>query len=236
MLGFLISPKRPEPVAPTPRSSTEPSSEYAELAKSLGFKVNFVTYRQAIRRFLDDRGIARYSTASVERYLDGLTRKSKVPWHWTPLREADLGSAAAARDRRYIHSGLTRFLALAFAALVAAGFWLLAKHGSGYWCLPFFALVLTAGFFTPTQHMVGHTAVRSGVYTKPIPLEHLKTTKLLIDQFPEMKGLSFYVSELAHEPDPFIMCTTHNGWRVVFGMWDEPGYGEPPEKPEEKSS
>jgi hypothetical protein len=70
---------------------------------------------------------------------------------------------------------------------------------------------------------VGFTQDDGTYYDKAVPVEHLAHVELLTERFP---GLQFYVSDYyVPAPDPFIMCTTHKGWRIVFGVWDEPSFG-----------
>jgi hypothetical protein len=83
------------------------------------------------------------------------------------------------------------------------------------------SVALSARCF-PTKLACGFTHDRGGVYQKKIPIEHLRHMQSLSDAFPD---LSFFASELDVDPDPFIMCTTFQGWRIVFGVWDEPGFG-----------
>ena len=60
-------------------------------------------------------------------------------------------------------------------------------------------------------------------YKLAVPTVHLRHAAMLKAEFP---GLNVFVSDYSVPlPDPFIMCTTHNGWRIVFGVWDEPGFG-----------
>lgn len=76
------------------------------------------------------------------------------------------------------------------------------------------------------EQLCGFTS--ADVYQRLVPLEHLTNALTLSRRFPR---LNFFVSDYAvlakdPEPDPFIMCTSHQGWRVVFGVWDEPGFGQ----------
>lgn len=61
------------------------------------------------------------------------------------------------------------------------------------------------------------------VYDKTIPLEVLKDVKKIVDKFHDT--VAFYVSDYAvPHPDPFILVTAPGMDRIVFGVWDEPGF------------
>lgn len=60
-------------------------------------------------------------------------------------------------------------------------------------------------------------------YDKAIPIHILRRVKKIQDQF-EDKVL-FFVSDYAvPQPDPFIMVTALDISRIIFGVWDEPGF------------
>jgi hypothetical protein len=59
-------------------------------------------------------------------------------------------------------------------------------------------------------------------YDQAVPYDVLRNVKLLNDKFPGK--LHFFVTDNAGL-DPFIMATARDMGRIVFGMWDEPGFG-----------
>lgn len=60
-------------------------------------------------------------------------------------------------------------------------------------------------------------------YHRPVPLEMLKRAAEIKKKF---DAAEFYVSDYAVVvPDPFIMVKLHDCDHVVFGVWDEPGFG-----------
>lgn len=60
-------------------------------------------------------------------------------------------------------------------------------------------------------------------YHRPVPLEMLKRAAEIKKKF---DAAEFYVSDYAVVvPDPFIMVKLQDCEHVVFGVWDEPGFG-----------
>lgn len=59
-------------------------------------------------------------------------------------------------------------------------------------------------------------------YTKTVPIHILRRAKAIRDVRPEAK---FFVSEV-RVPDPFIMTLIPDLGRAIFGVWDEPGFGD----------
>ncbi len=61
-------------------------------------------------------------------------------------------------------------------------------------------------------------------YDKGVPLHILSQVKQMQDQFGSQ--ILFFVSDYAvSKPDPFIMVTALDVDILIFGMWDEPGFG-----------
>lgn len=71
-----------------------------------------------------------------------------------------------------------------------------------------------------------HGQLVDSPYGKRVPLDMLKRAA-------EIKGrfgaeVEFYVSDYAVvDPDPFIMVKRGDCEHIVFGVWDEPGWGKP---------
>jgi hypothetical protein len=61
-------------------------------------------------------------------------------------------------------------------------------------------------------------------YDKAVPIHILRQVKKIQDKFGDQ--VKFFVSDYAvPDPDPFIMVTALDVDRVIFGVWDEPGFG-----------
>jgi hypothetical protein len=66
------------------------------------------------------------------------------------------------------------------------------------------------------------------VYGHPVPLAELRKVKTINDEFNsgERPQVGFFVSDYAvPNPDPFIMVVGRGFSPIVFGVWDEPGFG-----------
>lgn len=62
-------------------------------------------------------------------------------------------------------------------------------------------------------------------YDKAVPIYILRQVKKIQEKFCD--HALFFVSDYAvPNPDPFIMVTVQDGQKIVFGVWDEPGFGE----------
>lgn len=60
-------------------------------------------------------------------------------------------------------------------------------------------------------------------YDKIVPFEILKNVKLLNDKFPGK--LHFFVTDYkSASPDPFIIACARDMGKIIFGVWDEPGF------------
>jgi hypothetical protein len=71
-----------------------------------------------------------------------------------------------------------------------------------------------------------HGLIVPSPYRKRVPLEMLKRAAAIKEKFG--KEVEFYVSDYAVvDPDPFIMVKRGNCEHIVFGVWDEPGWGNP---------
>lgn len=78
------------------------------------------------------------------------------------------------------------------------------------------------GYYNHGYYTCGSSECRS--YDKLIPAPILRRVKLIETQFPNK--FLFFVSDYADpHPDPFIMLTAEDVPPVVFGVWDEPGFG-----------
>ena len=61
-------------------------------------------------------------------------------------------------------------------------------------------------------------------YHRLVPIHILRHARTIEDRFGEQ--LKFFVSDIAVvDPDPFIMAWAVDMPPVVFGVWDEPGFG-----------
>jgi hypothetical protein len=63
----------------------------------------------------------------------------------------------------------------------------------------------------------------SQTYSRAVPIHILRRVKKIQDQFGNKVG--FFVSDYASpNPDPFILVTAAEVDRIIFGVWDEPGF------------
>jgi len=61
-------------------------------------------------------------------------------------------------------------------------------------------------------------------YNKAVPIHILRHVKNIQDKFGDQ--VKFFVSDYAvPDPDPFIMMTALDVSQIIFGVWDEPGFG-----------
>lgn len=61
-------------------------------------------------------------------------------------------------------------------------------------------------------------------YNKAVPIHILRRVKDIQDRFGDQ--VKFFVSDYAvPDPDPFIMVTALDVKNIIFGVWDEPGFG-----------
>lgn len=68
-----------------------------------------------------------------------------------------------------------------------------------------------------------HGKAIESAYKHAVPIDILKRAASIRKQFPDT---AFYVSDYAVvNPDPFIMARRGRSQHVVFGVWDEPGFG-----------
>jgi len=229
MLSLLAATKKPKPVTFRPSTKSMRTEEYRLVAERLGIKTP--TDRTETLGLMHERGIEVYDLDAVNRFMDKLSLKSDVAWCWVPLRNADMPPDIPDFYRLHTGLGRSRFLLASglLFAVEAACLGTLVSHTS----LALFVAVAAAAlcFFVSFFFLdysgfhvsVGYTTGRQGTYNKPVPLQYLKQVELLAQALP---ALQFYVSDYAvPDPDPFIMCTTHTGWRIVFGTWDEPTFG-----------
>lgn len=68
------------------------------------------------------------------------------------------------------------------------------------------------------------TKIYAGVYTRLIPVEHLRNAKKIKERFPTTEILVTDYHDV--NPDPFI-AVMNDGFEtpIVFGVWDEPNFG-----------
>ncbi len=74
----------------------------------------------------------------------------------------------------------------------------------------------------------GHGGYRNEFEYRPyphaVPVHVLRNVKKIQDKFGAQA--KFFVSDYADpKPDPFIMVTALDVKRIIFGVWDEPGFG-----------
>lgn len=70
-----------------------------------------------------------------------------------------------------------------------------------------------------------HDLKRYRPYDKAVPAHILRHVKKIQDKFGD--NVKFFVSDYAvPNPDPFIMVTAEDVEKIVFGVWDEPGFGD----------
>lgn len=78
------------------------------------------------------------------------------------------------------------------------------------------------------QDKPGHYAPQ--VYRRPVPHHILQRVKTIRDHMPQA---TFFVTDYAVvNPDPFVCVRDRDNTdapHVVFGVWDEPGFGSSPE-------
>ncbi len=223
-------------------------AQYEAVAAELGVDILPSRRESKILDFMATANIPHYATRDVERYMDSLARTVGKPWCWKGLRQTDHafhrtlvdGHELVALDGRW----WIRWLQVAscisfFGPMSWLSFTLPRTADSQRWTdgSPLAHWQTWAGWIVASALMLaykqlsgrsivdgetcGHT--ESGPYQHPVPLAHLTHALAIKAAFPE---LEFFVSDYASvKPDPFIMCTHHDGWRIVFGVWDEPGFG-----------
>ncbi len=64
-------------------------------------------------------------------------------------------------------------------------------------------------------------------YSRAVPIRILQQVQTIQDRFGGQ--VLFFVSDYAvPRPDPFIMVTTFDVKKIIFGVWDEPAFDEAP--------
>ena len=77
---------------------------------------------------------------------------------------------------------------------------------------------------TPLISVARHGEFASGTYQHPVPLEMLKRAAEIKKRFGD--EVEFFISDYAVvDPDPFIMVKRGGCSGIVFGVWNEPGFG-----------
>lgn len=227
MLLLVALPKKPEPkdIKP-PAAATQPAG-HRLLCEELGIETPLT--ENEVLGFMASTGLKTLDRNEVNDYMDALAIRARSNWGWCRLRKEDHETASA--DGYELRSRLWWIRACVIVPLwiMAAGTLFFFGSQGGHPEALFLAILgcLFGGGVTLgpwpifySRH-VGFTSPT--VYEKPVPIEHLRHAQALSQRFPK---LHFFVADYdVAEPDPFIMCTTHKGWRIVFGVWDAPGFG-----------
>lgn len=83
---------------------------------------------------------------------------------------------------------------------------------------------IVASPYEPRVRTANHGQLIPGPYRHAIPLTILKHAAKIKQHFGDQ--VDFYASDYAViDPDPFIMVKRGNAPHIVFGVWDEPGWG-----------
>ena len=65
-----------------------------------------------------------------------------------------------------------------------------------------------------------------GEYKKLVPMHILKRMKAVKEMFADENPRFFVTDYAVPDPDPFIKVCLDCGEEVIFGVWDEPGFGD----------
>lgn len=107
----------------------------------------------------------------------------------------------------------------------------LASVGSYYWCWSPLREqdVQFVGYYHSHSHVNPsfHGDRVSQLYSHAVPLAELRKVKLINEKFNAGEvRVGFFVSDYrVPNPDPFIMLVGDGFGPIVFGVWDEPGFG-----------
>jgi hypothetical protein len=215
-----------------------PPPGYVALCRSLGISEPVVALESRVLDFMKLNSIPRLDSEQVDSYMDDLSRGVGKPWNWLILGTAPAFffetsgrwlSQKPAIDRRFqvLLLAVTGALLslLIFTGLVSTGLPEIVRLVA---CVVlilcvFAVCVMKVGDLPSPWRAAAFLPTR---YSRPVPMEHLAHMAMLRGEFPE---LNFFVTDYtAKNPDPFICCTTDGSWHVVFGVWDEPGFGVSP--------
>lgn len=198
--GNVITLRKPEPITPDLPDLPD-LAEYEEVANILGFVPPQIAARkiEVARRevieFILDKGYPIYSNKDVHAYMANLAEKDDRVFVWARLR----GETA----HTYADS----------AGIGSIGF-------------DWQRQMMRQMAFGAMQNIVRtqvHGQITTG-YHRPVPLEMLKRAAEIKKRFGA--EVEFHVSDYAVvNPDPFIMVKRGECEHIVFGVWDEPGFG-----------
>lgn len=200
---ILEAPQKPQPIS-IEAPKVVRHEEYESLAAELGFVPTEIAQqktnelRRSVVEFILEKGWPVFDRAQVMKYLQVFAdaETDKMVAAWQKT------SATKISVDDYLRRGGSR-IEVVWVALTA-------------------------------QKMIGYNHSSNGQasqyeYTQPgydklIPLDILKRVKMLKDKFADT--VTFTVSDYrATNPDPFIAVTPTGSDPIIFGVWDEPGWG-----------
>jgi hypothetical protein len=177
-------------------AGTQSLGVYENLAKELDYQPAQLLEEQ-IRRFLVENNIQVFDYDEVDRYLAHIAEDVKKVWIWRPLRKQDNPDWGEGWFAENGHLG--------WSGRAPKG------HGDG-------TVFAGHGSCRPKEH-----AYRP--YHHAVPAHVLRKVKTIQDKFGAQ--VKFLVSDYAvPKPDPFIAVTAHDVPRIIFDVWDEPGFGD----------
>lgn len=179
------------------------TAEYEALCSELGIAPTAIVANRVLHTFQSKR-IPRYDAAEVSAYMASITPKG-LHWGWQRLgtikSKAERDMAAVIERQNAIWQS-------------ARGVGIVMGSGSA-------VFGIDDDF---TRHMNGGTI--NGKYKKLVPMHILKRMKVVKELFSD-EDPKFYVTDYAvPDPDPFIKVRLACGEEVIFGVWDEPGFGD----------
>lgn len=216
--GNVITLAKPQPISVT-FDELQDLAEYEEVAAVLNFAPpQIAAQKREIQRreligFMLDQGMPIYDNKQVHDYMAALAEKDDKAFVWKMLRNPDWN------DLR--RTGMPAFGQIEGVSemtqdSIAAQRRLMWNSIGG---------MLAGGIDgkVNTVRTKDHGQLIGGPYGHPVPLDILKRGAKVKKQFPSAE---IYVSDYAVvNPDPFIMAKIADCEHVVFGVWDEPGFG-----------
>lgn len=194
--------KHPEPLATIDLPQVDDLDEYDRVASSLGFAPQQLQasrsqrLRHDVMQFCLDKGWPIFNNDEVQKYLQKL---------------ADLEQSRTIQTNPYAR------VHVVWAPLQAAA------------PVTYVATDVVSG-----SRSHAYSMYEIAPYSHPIPLDILKRAAALQERFGDAVG--FYASDyqtVDMRPDPFIAVAPRGrrpamsgDWYVVFGVWDEPGWGK----------
>ena len=173
-------------------------SDFVRGYEQLAAELNFLPpqlLENQLVRFLAENHIGTYDYDEVDRYMTALAEKDGLVWIWRPLRRQD-------KPQHYQWYGQSPSSEFNTPRDPGNPFYN-DKHGHGSYCDE-------PEYHAPTSHL--------------IPIHILRNVKKIQDRFGT--NVQFFVTDYATpKPDPFIMVTAYQVPRIIFGVWDEPGFG-----------